>query len=158
MRQRCGWIVSRAIGRWCRHRRDWPDCAPTSSLRRIATAGQPSARVAVGGLVGGDHVGGDAAAVADLVALIPGPLPDRLGVLSVVLRESAPAPQEPAGGDAPGRAAGAGIRRRARIGPRPERLACPRPGRLVRRGLLRAADLADGGYVGAGPGVHVPVR
>src|SRR5512135_3633729 len=44
--------------------------------------GRPSARFAVGGLVGGDHVGGDAAAFADLVAVVPGPLPDRLGVLA----------------------------------------------------------------------------
>src|SRR5512142_3507119 len=36
---------------------------------------------AVGGLVGGHHVGGDAAVVADLVAVVPGPPPDRLSVL-----------------------------------------------------------------------------
>lgn len=58
----------------------------------------------------------------------------------VVLRESSPARREPAGGDASGRATGVGIRRRARIGPRPERRACPRPRRPVRRGLPRAAD------------------
>src|SRR5512142_1923921 len=48
--------------------------------------GQTSAHFAVGGLVGGDHVGGDTAAFADLVAVVPGPLPDRLGVLSGLLR------------------------------------------------------------------------
>src|SRR5512135_1569501 len=84
--------MPRAIGRWCRHWRDLPDCSPASSRPRTGTAGRPtSARFAVGRLVGGYHVVGQPAPVADLVTLLSGPPLDRLGVLSGLPRLPLPA-------------------------------------------------------------------
>src|SRR5512135_30403 len=55
----------------------------SAAVHAVEQPGRPtSARLAVGGLVGSYHVGGQPAPVADLVAVVAGPPPDRLGVLS----------------------------------------------------------------------------
>ena len=74
----------------CRHRSDSPGSSPTSSRPSAGTAGQTSAGPAVGCLEGSRDVRGNAASIADLVALLPGPPPDRLGVLAWLPRWAAP--------------------------------------------------------------------
>src|SRR5512142_1290528 len=95
-------MMSRVIGRWCRHWRDWLDCSPTSRRPRTMTVGQTSARPAVGSLVGGHDLVWQPAAVADLVALLAGPPPERVGVLSGLPRRPRPAAGPATTTEAPG--------------------------------------------------------
>src|SRR5512143_2464046 len=75
---------------------------PASSHPSTGPAGQASAGSAVGGLVGGHDLLWQPAAVADLVALLAGPPPERVGVLSGLPRRPRPAAGPAATTEAPG--------------------------------------------------------